>query len=158
MSIRKLGAILIAGAMFAVAPPPLLADPPIANVGTLTCVTSPGDQDTLAPERQLSCTFTPISGVKAQMRGTIKRIGAQTRSDAKVVLAWTVMAPELGAPAKQLEGRYVGSIGEGRDANATGLIGGAGGNIALRPLNLEANKGENAALAVLELHLSAMKA
>lgn len=132
---------------------------PVANIGTLTCVTSPGEKEKLGPERELSCSFEPLTGPKAQLKGVVKQIGGQAApGDAKIVLVWSVLGPEIGGPARQLEGRYVGAIGEGRGANATGLVGGANGSIALRPLTLDPNIGENAALAVVELQLAAMKA
>ena len=131
---------------------------PVANIGTLTCVASPGEKQQLGPERALSCTFEPLEGPKAQLTGVVKRIGAQTPGDAKIVLAWSVLGPKIGGPASQLEGRYIGAIGEGRGANATGLVGGASGSITLRPLTLDPNIGEDAALAVVELQLAAMKA
>ncbi len=131
---------------------------PIANIGTLTCVASPGEKEQLGPERALSCTFEPLKGPKAQLKGVVKQIGAQMPGDANIVLAWSVLGPEIGGPARQLEGRYLGAIGEGRGVNATGLVGGESGSIALRPLTLDPNIGENATLTVLELQLSAMKA
>ncbi len=159
MKPTKLFAVLSASALVAsVSSMTVEAVEPLANMGTLTCVASPGETEPLGPERQLSCTFEPLTGAKAQMTGTVKRIGAQTPSDAKIVLAWTVMAPKIDTPVNQLEGRYVGAVGEGRGANSTGLVGGAGGHITLRPLTLDPNIGENAALAVLELQLAAMKA
>ncbi|MGE0766657.1 MAG: DUF992 domain-containing protein [Hyphomicrobiaceae bacterium] len=137
---------------------PSTATEPVANIGTLTCVASPGDKETLGPERRVSCTFEPLTGPKANLGGTIKRVGAKTPSDAKIILAWSVMGPQVGATVKQLEGRYVGAVGEGRGANASGLVGGHGGHITLQPLTLDPNIGKNAALAVLELHLAAIKA
>jgi hypothetical protein len=132
---------------------------PVANIGTLTCIASPGEKEQLGPERELSCSFDPLQGPKAQLKGVVKQIGGQaTPGDAKIVLVWSVLGPEIGGPASQLEGRYIGAYGEGRGANATGLVGGESGSIALRPLNLDPNVGENAALVVLELELSAMKA
>jgi hypothetical protein len=155
ISFILLGAAICATMAF---PAPTLAAEPLANMGTLTCVASPGETEPLGPERQLSCTFEPLIGPKAQLKGIVKQVGAQTAGDAKIVLAWTVLAPKVDTPAKQLEGRYVGAIGEGRGANATGLTGGASGSITLRPLTLDPNIGENAALAVVELQLAAMRA
>ncbi|MGD9802027.1 MAG: DUF992 domain-containing protein [Hyphomicrobiaceae bacterium] len=131
---------------------------PVANAGTLTCVASPGDKDTLGPERAVNCVFEPLKGTKANLSGTIRRLGVQAPADAKLVLVWSVLGPTVDTASKQLEGRYVGTVGEGRGANAAGLVGGGDGHIALKPLTLDLDTGENAAQAVLELQLSAMDA
>ena len=124
------------------------------------CVASPGEKDMLGPERQLSCTFEPLTGAKANFTGVVKRGGGgdEATSHAKTVLVWAVLGPRIDAAASQLEGRYVGAVGEGQGVNAPGLVGGHGGRIVLRPLTLDADLGENASVAVLELQLSSMKA
>jgi len=137
---------------------------PATNLGTLTCTASPDDKDLLGAEQRVSCVFEPLTGSKASLDGTIKRIGGQSPVEAKVVLVWAVLGPSVDAAAKQLEGRYIGSpaegrgTGDGRETNVGGLVGGNGGHFALRPLALDSSLGENAAIAVLELQLSSIKA
>lgn len=133
---------------------------PVENLGTLTCTASPGDKDLLGPEVRLSCAYEPTEGAKASFAGTIKRIDGQAQSDGKVVLVWAVLGPKADDTAAQLEGRYQGASTEGGRPNETGLVGGNGGHITLRPLTVDpgVGVGENAALTVMELQLSAMKA
>lgn len=131
---------------------------PMASMGTLTCIAEPGEKDLLGPEQRVSCEFEPLSGSKASLAGMIKRVGTQVPSDVKVVLAWAVLGPVSAVASEQLEGRYVGVGGEGRGVDTIGLVGGSGGHITLRPLMLDPAVGENAAHAVLELQLIAMKA
>jgi len=131
---------------------------PAAHLGTLTCTASPEDKDLLGAEQRVSCVFEPLAGTKANLDGVIKRTGAPSSVEAKFVLVWAVLGPKIDGAAKQLEGRYIGTRGEGRETSVSGLVGGNGGHFTLRPLTLEPNIGENAAIAVLELQLSAMRA
>ncbi|MGE0701655.1 MAG: DUF992 domain-containing protein [Hyphomicrobiaceae bacterium] len=131
---------------------------PVANIGTLTCVASPASKEPLGVERELSCTFAPVTGPQAKLTGVVKRLGAQVPGQAKIVLAWSVLAPDVATPAQSLEGRYVGSLGAPRNSESVGLVGGKGGGIALRPLTVAPDVGSNAAISVVELELSAMRA
>jgi hypothetical protein len=138
-----------------VVPAPVAVAQPVANMGTLTCAASPAEKELLGPDRKLSCTFEPLTGAKASFIGTIKRAGTKNESGAKVILVWSVLGPKVGTSVKQLEGSYHGVVG----SEANGLVGGAAGDIALKPVTPdELDLGETAALAVLELQLAAMKA
>jgi hypothetical protein len=137
----------------------LLFAQPNANLGTLTCTVDPATEETFGVERELSCTFQPIAGPKIDLVGAVKRLGADVGGQGKVVLVWSVLGPTLDTPLKQLEGRYLGSLTSERgEADAAGLLGGANGNIRLKPLTLDPQLGTNAALSVLELELATMKA
>lgn len=48
-----------------------VAQPAAANIGTLICTVSPGTAEPLGVERRLSCTFEPVSGVKASFTGVV---------------------------------------------------------------------------------------
>lgn len=127
-----------------------------ANLGTLICTVSPGTSEPLGDERKLSCNFEPVSGVKASFSGIVKRMGAVAPGQRKIVLAWSVVGP-ADASAEQLEGRYVGSLEQQR-ATAAGLVGGKNGDIRLQPLAVAPDVGENAAVAIIDLELSGMRA
>lgn len=127
-----------------------------ANIGTLICTVSPGTAEPLGAERKLSCNFEPVSGVKASLSGVVKRVGAVAPGQRKIVIAWSVVGP-AGASAEQLEGRYVGSLEQQR-ATAAGLVGGKNGDIRLQPLAVAPDLGENAAVAIVDLELSGMRA
>jgi hypothetical protein len=134
---------------------PVAVAQPVANMGTLTCAASPAEKELLGPNRKLSCTFEPLTGAKASFIGTITRAKAKSTSDAKIILVWSVLGPKVNTSVKQLEGSYHGVVG----SEANGLVGGAAGGIALKPVTPdELGLGETAALSVLELQLAAMKA
>lgn len=86
----------------------------------------------------------------------MKRVGAVDPGQRKVVIAWSVVGP-AGASAEQLEGRYVGSLEQQR-ASAAGLVGGKNGDIRLQPLAVAPDVGENAAVSIIDLELSGMRA
>lgn len=126
------------------------AQSPTAHMGTLTCVLSPASEEPFGTERELSCDFQPLMGPRADLRGVVKRLGASVPDQQQSAMIWTVFGPSLDTPAGHLEGRYVGSLG-------SGLIGGMESSIRLKPLTAGPEFG-NAALSVLELELTAMKA
>lgn len=72
------------------------------------------------------------------------------------MIAGSVVGP-ADASAELLEGRYVGSL-EQQGATAAGLVGGRDGSIRLRPLTVAPDMGENAAVAIVDLELSGMRA
>jgi hypothetical protein len=133
---------------------------PTANIGTLTCVVDPATPEPFGVERKLSCTFAPIAGPKAILTGVVKRLGADVARQNKIVLAWAVLGPDMNTPARHLEGRYLGKLGAERNAagETYGLVGGARSSIMLRPLTVDPSVGAEAALSVLELELSALRA
>jgi hypothetical protein len=133
---------------------PVAIAQPVANMGTLTCAASPAEKELLGSDRQLSCTFEPLTGAKASLVGKIKRDETRNESGAKIILVWSVLGPKVGTSVKQLEGSYHGVAG----SEANGLVGGATGDIALKPVTPDnLDLGETAAFAVLELQLAAIK-
>jgi hypothetical protein len=134
------------------------AQQPLANAGTLTCTLDPGTKEPFGVERQLSCNFEPLAGPKASFAGVVKRFGAESPRQAKIVLVWSVRAPSTEIPLKQLEGRYVGKLGPAAPDQEPVLIGGKGGKISLQALTIDPKLGANAAVSVLELELKAIKA
>ncbi len=168
-AIRKIPAIGLAALVSAVMtfPPPTKAAedrPPaaIANAGTLTCTLAPSNDDPIiATDAELSCRFDSISGQDAEFTGVVKRLGADEERDAKIVMVWSVLAPKTGIDSKQLEGRYLGSLG-GRQGpelpDNTGLIGGADNSIELKPLTDEPDVTDSWGISVLELKIAAVRA
>jgi hypothetical protein len=136
------------------------ATEPIANIGTLVCVVDPSDKSPPGDEKRLTCNFDPLTGPKARFVGTVKRSGADDVPDAKLVLAWSVMAPKVGTPAEQLQGRYLGTLDPQRGTRAPALVGGVDQSIALRPMtdNVDPGSGDNPTVTVIELQLSGMAA
>jgi hypothetical protein len=130
------------------------AQSPTGHMGTLTCVLSPASEEPFGIERELSCGFEPFNGPRANLRGIVKRIGASVPDPGQIVMVWTVFGPSINTPAGHLEGRYVGSLGTQPE---NGLIGGMESSIHLKPLTA-APDFVNAALSILELELSVMKA
>ncbi len=135
----------------------LRAAEPLANIGTLICVTDPAKKEPLSVEQDFTCSFEPLTGPKVQFVGIVKRIGSQTPPQARLVLAWTVIAPEAATPSDQLQGRYVSGAERGGQTREA-LIGGTNGSIALQPLAMPADLGDNAAPTVVELQIAAVKA
>lgn len=130
-----------------------------ANVGTLKCILDPGTKEPFGVERQLTCSFSPIIGPKADFVGVVRKLGVETPSQGTIVLIWSVVGPSEGFTADLLQGRYVGNLTAGSNAaGAPGLIGGLNADIALQPLNADPRGEINAAPSILELDLSAMKA
>jgi len=135
------------------------AQQPGTNVGTLTCTLDPATKEPFGVERELSCSFEPLVGPKADFVGVVKRLGAEAPGKAKIVLVWSVHAPSMETSLNELEGRYLGDLSAERSHGDTpGLVGGGKSNITLRPLTIDPSIGKNAAISVLELELVAMKA
>lgn len=132
------------------------AQEPVGNLGTLICFMNPGTKQETGVRRPLSCSFEPITGPKVSFTGIANRVRAEVPSQAKAVVAWSVLGPTEGG-AEQLQGRYVGSL-EKEESGPGGLVGGKDGKIRLRPLATAPTLGENATLSILELDLSGMRA
>lgn len=157
ISLNRCDTWVFAGAIFGGLLWPVQAQQPVANLGTLSCTLDPGTAKPFGVERELSCSFDPVVGVKANFVGIVKRLGAQSPGQRKIVLVWSVLAPSMETSLSDLEGRYVGDLDAERRDGAHGLIGGTEGKIELKPLTVNPGLGENAALSVLELELAAMK-
>lgn len=149
-------AVTVFGAALSISSP---AEAAVANLGTLKCILDPGTKEPFGVERELSCTYAPITGPEADFTGVVKKIGVETPSQEKIVMIWSVAGPQDGLAADDLEGRYIGSLAApDDDANAPGLVGGVNSDIVLTPLTVEPDAGDNAATLILELDLRAMKA
>ncbi len=133
------------------------------NAGTLTCTLAPSLVDPPEPaSASVSCTFKPIIGVDARFEGVIERFGVADPRDAKIVLVWSVVAPEAKLPIESLEGKYFGSIATPADtalpgAPETTLIGGMDKSVQLRPLTPDPNVAPGNGVTVLELKLARMR-
>jgi hypothetical protein len=133
---------------------------PIANAGTLTCALSPAEKSRSenASLTSVSCRFNALVGPGADFEGQLSRKPVTSERDAKVVLVWSVVAPQPDVALEDLEGQYVGQIARpGRDATAGGLRGGRDGSIALRPFNPDPAVIPPAGIAKLSLKLVEMK-
>lgn len=136
------------------------------NAGTLTCTLAPSLVDPPEPaSASVSCTFKPIIGVDARFEGVIERFGVTDPRDAKIVLVWSVVAPEAKLPIESLEGKYFGSIATPADTALPGapespettLIGGMDKSVQLRPLTPDPNVAPGNGVTVLELKLARMR-
>lgn len=130
---------------------------PDTNVGTLMCTLAAGD--VLAEKKgDLTCTFDPITGPKAQFAGFLKEVGNGMPHGGKWVLMWSVLYTSHDLEPSKLEGQYVGVpvAPTGKEGASGGLTGGADQRVMLRPLATDASPAPT--LTVLELRLSGMKA
>jgi hypothetical protein len=126
------------------------------QVGTLNCRLNPSIGFIIAGHQSMECRFTPSAlGMAQNYEGAINTVGLDIGFTTGGILAWTVFAPTVGAPAGSLAGEYVGvsgDVGIGVGAGANVLIGG-GRSFALQPLSLEGSVGLNVALGVSALKL-----
>jgi hypothetical protein len=131
----------------------------VANAGTLTCTAGPPAPQSTDAAR-LSCKFQPLTGPEATFVGTVRQPGNAEVGEGKIVLIWTVLAPQTEVSAKALEGTYVGSLGGSANSQEaeSGLVGGADKSIHLRPLAAPDQAGANPSVSVLELKLSGVPA
>lgn len=125
------------------------------NVGTLTCLVAQAQDERNSVVRELSCTFQPTIGAAAKFTGIVKRFGTGIGGGAKTVMVWSVLAPRMDLEPRQLAGRYVGKFGAA-STDRGGLVGGSANAIRLDPLTKP--PASNAAISVIELELSAMRA
>jgi hypothetical protein len=129
---------------------------PFQSAGTLACTVDPG----AGRSHELSCSFQPRGdGATARFRGSIARLGADERLEAHRALIWLVLGPP-DLDATDLEGRFIRKNRPGgavEERFRKGLIGGAGGTIALVPPSGREQISGNAALTVIDLSLSALR-
>jgi hypothetical protein len=126
------------------------------QVGTLNCRLNPSIGFIIGGHQSMECRFTPTApGAAHNYDGAINTVGLDIGFTTGGVLAWTVFAPTVGAPAGSLAGEYVGvsgDVGIGVGAGANVLVGG-GRSFALQPLSLEGSVGLDVALGVSALKL-----
>jgi hypothetical protein len=130
---------------------------PWAQVGTLTCRLNPSIGFILAGHQSMECRFAAAQGGPTQLYdGAINTVGLDIGFSSGGVLAWTVFAPTVGAPAGALAGEYVGvsgDVGIGIGLGANALLGGSGRTFALQPLSVEGSLGFNVSVGVSQLKL-----
>lgn len=145
---------------------PAVAAPPVpgVQVGTLTCTVAPVPPGAAAAKRPMSCKFTPATGMmpslaEAGFSGVMHRTAGPPLVDAQLVLIWRVVAPRPKIDLKDLEGRYLSSLGQGD------VVGENGATTALRQRGRDAIElrprtplGGARRTLVIELRLSALKA
>lgn len=152
--IAKLLAVAFLGSVAS----PAMAQSDRAQVGMLTCRTSPNIGLVIGSRQTMQCTFTPSSGAPPDhYAGTINRLGLDVGVTAGGVLGWAVFAPSSGVPRGALAGRYGGASGQaslGVGVGANALFGGSNRSIALQPVSVEGQIGANFALGVAGLTLS----
>ena len=130
-----------------------------STAGRLTCTVEGGKELVVGVTRDVSCTYTPASGVSARFQGSIGRFGPDADKTGKRVLVWLVFAPP-GTTTADLEGRYLRTEPpkpQVDPAFSDALIGGIGGQIALQPPTGRDQIPGNAAITVLELNLKTIK-
>lgn len=149
-------ALVSAVAVALVAPAAAQTEKSSANAGTLTCTAAPPSRDEQA-EAKLSCKFEPLTGPTANFEGMVRQSGNEGVGEGKIVLVWTVLAPQTDITAKMLEGTYVGSLSSGSNAPGdapSGLVGGVNKSIHLRPLAAPDQSGPALTVSIVELKLT----
>lgn len=139
---------------------------PIANAGTLTCTVAPSQQIPTAAqtEANVSCIFSSISGIDAELSGRIVRWAATSERKSVIVRAWSVVSPTPDIAPNELSGRYSGMMPDGKPDQSSSshkpgtLYGAASSGIELRPLNApDPVAVPDAGLTILELEISSVK-
>jgi len=126
------------------------------QAGSLTCDVSAGIGLIIGSQRNVSCTFTPLTpGPIEYYTGTISKLGVDIGVTTGGVMVWLVWAP-TNRPLGALSGTYAGGTAEasviaGIGANA--LIGGSNRTIALQPFSVQGQVGLNVAAGVAGLDL-----
>lgn len=129
---------------------------PIANVGSLTCELA-GPQDVPAKKStvaEVKCRFDAIVGVDFTIDGRIERVASSGERDAPAILSWAVLAPTPRIDAKQLAGRFTGTVADKRLDESTskgGLFAASGNGIILRPLRALPEGLDEAGITILIL-------
>lgn len=129
------------------------------NVGSLSCEIESGVGLVLGSNKDVNCVYRSPNGKAQRYTGTMTHIGLDigVTSDGRII--WAVFAPGNLKPGA-LAGTYFGAsaeatVGIGGGVNA--LVGGFNHAISLQPVSVQANSGLNAALAVSQLKLKAVK-
>jgi len=138
---------------------------PIANAGTLTCTLAPSDKvlEKARSEATVSCHFVSISGEDFDLSGRIVRLAAEAERSAKIVISWSVVAPNSDIAPEVLSGRFTGKLLDAGSANSESkspegtLYGADQSGIELRPLDNDPATLPDAGLTVLELDIVTVK-
>jgi hypothetical protein len=129
-----------------------------AVIGLLECNVSGGVGLIVYSSKELSCTFRPNSGGKAEhYRGRIEKFGVDVGATAGGYFGWAVWSQTSGKKRGALVGNYGGLTAEatvigGVGANA--LVGGNSDTVTLQPISVQAQAGLNLAAGVAALTLS----
>ncbi len=139
---------------------PAAAQTGSVKAGVLTCSVDEGTGFIFGSSKDMRCVFEATDGSKDRYQGKINKFGIDIGVTGKAVLAWTVLAPTEKVGAGVLAGTYAGvaadaSVGVGGGANL--LVGGSEKTISLQPLSAQAQTGLNAALAIAQLELTAVR-
>jgi hypothetical protein len=142
-------AIVAAAALLASLAPGPAAAQTRAEIGTLDCFVEGGAGFIIGSTKDLSCTYTPASGIPETYFGVVQKFGLDIGVTGATYIKWAVLAAtsDLYAPGA-LAGNYVGvgaeaTIGVGLGANA--LVGGSNESFVLQPLSVQAQQGLNLA-------------
>lgn len=149
-------AIVVATAVSAPAQQPRPYPPPhpppshggMARVGILECTGGPSAGYILGSVTNLNCMLTRNGRRVEPYVAQIRRVGFDVGYTERWAMAWEVYAPAPRLAPGGLSGEYGGagasaSVGAGSAANQ--LIGGPGGALLLRPLEVNGQQGVNLA-------------
>jgi hypothetical protein len=133
--------------------PAARSQPPLTNLGTLTCTVAGAPAD-LRADVKLSCNFKATEGESRNYEGVATRQGAADFPPGKHVLVWSVMGTSTG-DAPGLTGMFRGETG---GSGTSALIGGENGSVRLEPVTGAAQIDAAKALTVLSLTLAPTRA
>lgn len=130
-----------------------------ANIGKLTCTLAETGTEAATPpsqQRDMLCSFKPAgTGAEETYSGRIKKVGARTELDGKLVLIWVVMGPgEREMKPGLLEQSYVGELASSSDGKAQPpkmLVGDRDAAYGLRPMTDGNDESATGNVTVVEL-------
>jgi Protein of unknown function (DUF992) len=131
------------------------------EIGILDCTVAGGSGFIFGSTKDLSCTFNPADGGRAEetYTGSIKKFGVDIGKTEQGVIKWGVLAPtQDDYPPGALAGNYGGVSGEatvGVGVGANALVGGSSETIVLQPISVQVQEGLNIALGIAQLQLNA---
>ena len=77
----------------------------LSSAGALLCTIAEGRNET-QPGKSLSCNFNGVAGGDRGYKGRIVLKGKATLPPGKLVLMWSVLAPDIDLDTNALVGRY----------------------------------------------------
>jgi hypothetical protein len=147
-------ALLAAFAAGAAAP----AEAAYLKAGVLTCDVGPSLGLLITSRKNMTCTFSPTSGVTERYAGVLRKWGVDVGATGRGVIVWAVLSSVTGAaPRGALTGDYAGASAEASivvGAGANVLLGGSNRSFALQPLSVSGQIGLNFAVGIANLTLS----
>ena len=128
------------------------------TLGTLICTTEDVTTPPPAVSRALECRFVPASvGRVVNLTGTLQQFAGEGVPPGSHVMIWSVLAPSLRTSADALQGRYTSAPAKMVPGDGGFLIGGANGDIGLRPVTPDAQTGTEATQTVIDLVLAPIR-